>query len=125
MCLKISASSSNESGLMSMDANRLKQIGKASTQKGSAEIFKQFSFSSARRTDRLFAMLFVFQWLLGIAFAWLLSPYTWDGDSSRLHIHIYLAIFLGGLLASFPVYLAIHRPGRRLNRFVIATSQMA
>tara|TARA_R110002111_G_scaffold67_2_gene647 strand:- start:81498 stop:84227 length:2730 start_codon:yes stop_codon:yes gene_type:complete len=77
-----------------------------------------------QRTDRLFAGLMVIQWLACICTAIWLSPRTWIGTYSETHLHVWAAIFLGGLIAFFPVYLALTRPGSTLTRQVIAVSQM-
>lgn len=87
------------------------------------EIFQENYRKLAEKTDRLFAGLFFFQWLLGILLAFLITPRTWVGVNSQIHIHVYAAIFLGGLLSSLPIYLAITRPGETLNRYVITIAQ--
>jgi signal transduction histidine kinase len=76
------------------------------------------------RTDRLFAKLMVFQWLAGIAAAEWISPRTWIGASSQVHLHVWAAVFLGGAITSFPVWLAWKQPGRELTRYSIAIGQM-
>jgi len=45
------------------------------------------------RTDRMFAWLMLVQWLAGIAAALWLSPRTWLGASSALHLHVPAAVF--------------------------------
>lgn len=92
--------------------------------KRSRELFDQNEDKVARRTDRQFAVLMVVQWLGGIAMAVWLSPYTWYGAIGLTHIHVYAAIYLGGLIAAVPVGFALFRPGRILTRHVIAIGQM-
>ena len=87
-------------------------------------LFREHQQSIFRRTDRLFAWLMVFQWLAGIAAAVWISPYTWVGAQHLTHIHVWAAIFLGGVITAFPVALAILRPGAAITRYVIATAQM-
>ena len=77
-----------------------------------------------RRTDRMFAVLLVVQWLAGIALALTLSPLTWQGSASSIHVHVSAAFVLGGLIAAGPVALALIAPGARLTRHVIAAAQM-
>ena len=77
-----------------------------------------------QRTDRMFAPLMVFQWLAGIGCALWLSPRTWEGAASSIHVHVWAAVFLGGALTSLPVALASLRPGAALTRHTIAISQM-
>ena len=64
------------------------------------------------RTDRMFAVLMLCQWIGGIAAAIWISPRTWHGTESQTHLHVWLAVFLGGAIASLPIYLALRHPGR-------------
>jgi len=73
--------------------------------------------------DRLFAGLMIFQWLAGIAAAFWISPRTWSGPSSQVHLHIWAAVFLGGAIASLPVLMAWRRPGHALTRHTVAVAQ--
>ncbi|MGB8169640.1 MAG: PAS domain S-box protein, partial [Chthoniobacteraceae bacterium] len=77
-----------------------------------------------RRRDRLFADLMVLQWLAGIAAALWISPKTWLGAQSQTHPHLWAAIFLGGVIAIFPILLVRSRPGWVVTRHVIAIAQM-
>ncbi|HSH38689.1 MAG TPA: response regulator, partial [Chthoniobacterales bacterium] len=75
------------------------------------------------RADRLFAGLMILQWLGGIAIALWISPRTWIGTQSLVHWHVWAAIFLGGAIASLPVYLALKQPGAVFTRHTVAVSQ--
>src|SRR5262245_48618534 len=77
-----------------------------------------------KRTDRLFAGLMIFQWIAGVVTALIVSPKTWAGQVSDVHIHVWAAIVLGGAITLFPVMLALLRPGEALTRYIIAGSQM-
>jgi signal transduction histidine kinase/AmiR/NasT family two-component response regulator len=76
------------------------------------------------RTDRLFAVLMVCQWVAGIVAALLISPRTWAGQWGTTHLHVWAALFLGGLITALPVYFALTRPGEAVTRHVIAIGQM-
>ncbi|MCM2373419.1 PAS domain S-box protein [Aporhodopirellula aestuarii] len=76
------------------------------------------------RTDRMFAVLMILQWLGGIAVALTVSPHTWIGAKSELHPHVMMAVLGGGVLAAMPVVMAIFRPGLLSTRIVIACSQV-
>jgi two-component system sensor histidine kinase/response regulator len=76
------------------------------------------------RTDRMFAVLMVVQWLAGIGVALWISPRTWAGTSWETHPHVWAALFLGALTNLFPAYLAWLRPGDALTRHVVATGQV-
>lgn len=78
-----------------------------------------------KRTDRMFAVLLALQWVAGIVIAWWVSPRVWVGSESRIHLHIWAAIFLGGIIDSLPIFLALRYPGRSLTRHVIAVAQMS
>ena len=77
-----------------------------------------------RRTDRLFACLFVFQWLVGFLAALFVSPETWQGGQRQIHPHVWTALFLGAAIISLPIMLAWKRPGRLMTRMVVAVAQM-
>ena len=77
-----------------------------------------------RRTDRMFAGLMVVQWLAGIGVALWVTPRTWIGTVSSVHVHVLAAIFLGGAIAAFPVLLVLIRPGQVLTRHVVAAAEM-
>ncbi|HWX20279.1 MAG TPA: ATP-binding protein [Candidatus Binatia bacterium] len=76
------------------------------------------------RTDRMFAWLMLFQWVGGIAAALWISPRTWIGATSQTHVHVWAAIFLGGAISGFPIFLAFKRPGQAFTRHTIAVAQM-
>lgn len=46
--------------------------------------------------DRMFGVLMLIQWVATIAAANWVSPLTWEGLSSQTHIHVWLAVGLGG-----------------------------
>ena len=77
-----------------------------------------------RRTDSLFAALLVFQYVAGIGIASWLSPMTWVGQHSSIHLHLWASILLGGAITSLPIYLAIQHPGKVRTRHTIAICQM-
>ncbi len=87
-------------------------------------LFDQYRLDIYRRTDRLFAGLMGFQWLAGIAFALWVSPLAWSGSVSSVHLHVWAALVLGGIVSLFPALLGLWRPGQPSTRFVIAVAQM-
>jgi signal transduction histidine kinase len=72
----------------------------------------------------MFAWLMAVQWLAGIAAALWISPRAWEGQFSSVHIHVWAAFILGGIIAGFPIALALLCPGATLTRHVIAAGQM-
>ena len=93
-------------------------------QQRAAELFRTAENDLHRHTDRLFARLMIVQWLAGIAAALWISPLTWIGESSQVHIHVWAAILLGGALSGFPAWLAWQYPGLTVTRHVIAVAQV-
>lgn len=86
-------------------------------------LFKNHAISVAKRTDRMFAKLMLAQWLGGIVAAFIFTPLEWSGTTSVVHINVWASIFLGGAIASLPIYLSISRPGEVLTRHIVAISQ--
>jgi PAS domain S-box-containing protein len=88
------------------------------------ELFEQHQQQIYRHTDRLFARVMFFQWLAGILIALFISPRTWAGQSSEVHLHVWAAIFLGGAISIFPIWMTRAWPGAAITRYVIAVAQM-
>ena len=53
-----------------------------------------------------------------------MAPRTWAGAESQIHVHVWAALILGGLVSLFPAALALLRPGDTFTRHTIATAQM-
>src|SRR6202789_2012642 len=64
------------------------------------------------------------QWFFAVGLALWISPRTWAGVDSQIHPHVWLAIYLGGIITSVPVFLGRTQPGKTLTRHVIAVGQM-
>jgi two-component system, sensor histidine kinase and response regulator len=96
----------------------------ASTSERATQLFAEAKHDIHRRTDRLFAGLMGFQWLMGIVFALWVSPLAWDGPVSRTHLHVWAAVIVGGIISLFPALLGLFRPGLPSTRYVIAVAQM-
>lgn len=75
-------------------------------------------------TDRFLAKLMLGQWIFGIVVALTFSPYGWEGKVKNVHMHVWIALVLGAVIASLPVVLAMGRPGWVGTRHVIAAAQM-
>lgn len=87
-------------------------------------VFKQDLERNYARTDRMFAGLMLAQWAIAFILALVVSPLTWSGTESSVHQHVYAALFFGGAITLFPVFLAWKFPGTALTRHVIAISQL-
>ncbi len=89
-----------------------------------AALFEEHHRGICKRADRLFAGLMVVQWIAAIAAALWITPRTWVGQYSQVHLHVWAAIGMGGAITLFPVAMAIYRAGANSTRYVIAASQM-
>jgi PAS domain-containing protein len=96
----------------------------ASIEPHAEELYRQHEREIHVQTDRLFAGLMFVQWLAAIAAAYWIAPRAWTGVVSRTHLHVWSAVYLGGLVSLLPIGLAIIRPGFTSTRYVIATAQM-
>ena len=87
------------------------------------ELYDQQCQAVYKRTDHLFGILLVLQWLAAMVTALTVSPVSWEGTISSIHIHVWTAFVLGSVISSFPVYLVLTRPGRPITRHAIAVAQ--
>jgi two-component system, sensor histidine kinase and response regulator len=88
------------------------------------ELFQQHRLQIFRQTDQLFARLMAFQWLACIVIALVVSPRTWDGPASAVHIHVWAAFLIGGAISLFPIWMTRVWPGATATRYIIAVAQM-
>ncbi len=88
------------------------------------ELFREMHAAVIEHTDKIFGRLMIWQWVAAVAAAVLISPRTWAGAQSQIHIHVLAAVFLGGLITALPVFLSFRYPGRVLTRQTIAVGQM-
>lgn len=75
-------------------------------------------------TAKLFRIILSAQWLFCVLMSLLVTPSTWIGNSSQVHIHVIGAIGLGALLTGFPLFLIKYAPSGLATRVSIAISQM-
>lgn len=99
-------------------------VNKGETTRRTADIFHEHQYDICKRTDHMFAVLMALQWVGGVVAAYWISPKAWIGTTSHTHIHVWVALFLGGAISSLPIFLAVARPGRISTRFTIAVGQM-
>lgn len=87
-------------------------------------IGREIKHSQSVKIDRLFAGILIAQWILSLIFAVSFAPFTYDGIARSFHPHLYFAVFGGGILTLYPLYLVATQPGSELSRFAITTSQL-
>lgn len=88
------------------------------------ELYAQHENQIYCQTDRMFAVLMTVQWIGGVIAALVISPRTWIGQTSSVHLHVWGAIFLGAVISFLPIMLAIFQPGKAVTRYTIAVGQM-
>jgi len=88
------------------------------------QILQEMKLASYQRTDKIFGYLLLLEWLTGIIVALFVTPLTYVGRESSLHIHLITAIVLGGIIIARPLWLIIKEPGKEQTRQTIALGQM-
>jgi len=86
-------------------------------------------FADSRRTlhettDRFFARLLLAQWLTCILIALVASPFTWEGQKSELHLHVWMAVILGAAITLYPAWRGLKRSGSQLTRHLLAAAPL-
>ncbi len=94
------------------------------TRNRAQELFRQDCERTWRHTDSLLLALLIVQWPASIAAALLFSPRAWEGEVSSVHVHVWAAAVIGGLLTLFPAALARLMPGAAITRHVLAAAQV-
>jgi signal transduction histidine kinase len=88
------------------------------------ELFQERLRAVQAKTDRLMLLVLLAQWVLAIGISLAVSPHAWSGKVRSIHLHVQLALVLGGVLNSLPIALILLRPGWWGTRQVVAVSQM-
>ncbi len=69
--------------------------------------------------------LMMVQWLAAIVFALLVGPFTWAGAQSQVHVHVWAAVVLGGIISVVPAGIALASiRAKSSTRHIIAVAQM-
>ena len=87
-------------------------------------LFRQHTDSIREMTSRMLFWLLLIQWPAGIALSLWISPLTWSGDQSEVHLHVCAAVILGFTLTSLPAFLLRKAPARRSTMYVAAVAQV-
>jgi hypothetical protein len=88
------------------------------------EIFEDRLLTQRRDLDRLFSKLLIIQWIAAVVVALVYSPTGWATKQQAIGGHLYLAIFLGGVLTLLPLAMTRRLAGTTATRHVMAASQM-
>lgn len=90
----------------------------------SEALFLNMKAGVYRNTDKLFGTLLICEWFAGLLTSLLISPLTWSGRHSEVHIHVWTALILGALILGRPVYLVKTAAGSSQTRQAVAIGQM-
>ncbi len=108
---------------MTLKWNADSSISKATLERA-AKIYRDLLDVGYRRADRLFMVLLLVEWSFAIAFTLVVSPFSWAGDAYSVHVHVWSALILGGVIVSLPLALTTLRPGATTTRRGVAAAQM-
>ncbi len=100
------------------------KLGTASAERA-GELFCQAQQKIYRETDELLVRLMLLEWAVGLIVALLISPESWAGQGKEGAWHLWAALFLGGAVTLFSIWLTRVRPGAAVTRYVIAGAQMS
>ncbi len=93
-------------------------------QKLADSIFQSKLDALNQSTNKIFSRLLILQWIFCMILVAVVSPHTWIGTTSSVHIHLWSAVFLGALLTVYPVWLGLYRSKSALTPHVISIAQM-
>jgi len=88
------------------------------------KIFKSHLEKIYCQADVLFGGLLITEWIASILIAMLWTPKIWSGTISDIHLHVYLAVWLGLATISLPMFFIIRLPGKPITRHIVAVAQM-
>jgi signal transduction histidine kinase/PAS domain-containing protein len=95
----------------------------AKTGKLSASLFEDTYRKLCVDNDKAMSLVMALQWVAAILIALYVSPKTWIGETSQIHMHVWVAALLGGALSALPIYLTLRQPGELVNRYVNVIAQ--
>jgi two-component system sensor histidine kinase/response regulator len=86
------------------------------------EIYEENMARLRARADDFLARLLLAHWLVEVLVARWLTPYTWIGDVYSIHLHVWLALVLGGLISLPPCLLLLREKSSLFVSHWLATS---
>ena len=94
-----------------------------STVRRAEQKFQEQLRTGYQQVDQLFAVLLLLEWSAAVSFAIMVTPYTWAGETRWVHLHVWSAIILGGVIVSLPVAATLLRPAAAITRHSVAIGQ--
>ena len=107
-----------------MSDTKESEVKSGQRQERAAALFNQKQQENFQEIDLLFARLMIFQWVVGLIFAYFVFPNQWPAEAAQSQYPLLMAVLLGGVLTGFPVFLAFTQPGAVVTRHTIAVCQM-
>jgi PAS domain S-box-containing protein len=89
-----------------------------------AQLFQESLTSIQIRTDRVFGLLMIVQFLAAVVWAAIRSPLTYEGSQRSIHPHLLTAIVLGALITGPTIAFVHFRPGHAVTRICVSAAQM-
>jgi len=87
-------------------------------------VFDERQLQLSIATSRMFGWLMLAQWVGGVLAALFVSPRTWAGATSQVHLHLWAAVALGGVITALPAFLAFRKPEQAYTPHVVASGQV-
>lgn len=78
---------------------------------------------NTRTTDRLFAYLLIFEWIVCVVISLSSNQWPWSDGRITVHEHILLSVLLGGVTALWPAYFLLKSPGQVMNKYCVTLAQ--
>ncbi|MEO6848106.1 MAG: ATP-binding protein [Chthoniobacterales bacterium] len=100
------------------------QSGMLNIESRATEVFDEQLQELRRGANKLFFYLLPAQWIACVLGAIYISPLTWIGRTSFVHIHVWASIFIGALITLFPMLIIHLMPYRTVTRHVVAIAQV-
>ncbi|MGB0717644.1 MAG: sensor histidine kinase, partial [Phycisphaerae bacterium] len=88
------------------------------------EFYRQDQHDVIHMANRMFVILLILQCIGLIFAAAFITPRTWIGTTSYVHMHLWAAIILGPILTIGPIVLVYLQPTATLTRHVVAAAQV-
>ena len=79
---------------------------------------------SPARTDKHLSLLIVAEWIGTMITALIVSPRSWSGATSTIHLHLVAAVLRGGAIAVPTFFVTQRHLGRTTTRHIVAVAQM-
>ena len=87
------------------------------------QLFEEQAFRVRRQGDLIFGILMPIQFIALMGTAFFLSSYTWAGQTSSIHTHVWASLLIGGSATLLPTFLCWRSRGAVVNQYAVAFAQ--